>query len=273
VYFGGRGFPSGQRGGTQDPVAKASEGSNPSPRTFRPSPNNGLQTHENLSIQSLESSSNLSLEHFIEYLRDQDYRESTIRTKVKLVRFLRKRVNLWDQDSVKVFIRGHHWHGKRKNNASYAYRNWCLWKGFDYVVEKAMEEDSPLPYIPTETEKDQLIATHNSKYACLLQLLKESAFRIGEAMRLTPDDIDMTRQVITLNKPEKNSRLRQFRMSDRLTAMIKPLIRKTTLNERIWNLKYESLHRTYSGRRKALSKKLGNPKIVKITLRARKTSK
>ena len=30
----GRGFPSGQRGGTQDPVAQASEGSNPSPRTF-----------------------------------------------------------------------------------------------------------------------------------------------------------------------------------------------------------------------------------------------
>ena len=31
---GARGFPSGQRGGTQDPVAQASEGSNPSPRTF-----------------------------------------------------------------------------------------------------------------------------------------------------------------------------------------------------------------------------------------------
>ena len=29
---GGRGFPSGQRGGTQDPVVQASEGSNPSPR-------------------------------------------------------------------------------------------------------------------------------------------------------------------------------------------------------------------------------------------------
>ena len=30
----GRGFPSGQRGGTQDPVVQASEGSNPSLRTF-----------------------------------------------------------------------------------------------------------------------------------------------------------------------------------------------------------------------------------------------
>ncbi len=29
-----RGFPRGQRGGAQDPIAKAFEGSNPSPRTF-----------------------------------------------------------------------------------------------------------------------------------------------------------------------------------------------------------------------------------------------
>ena len=37
MLLGGRGFPSGQRGGTQDPVAQASEGSNPSPRTYDPS--------------------------------------------------------------------------------------------------------------------------------------------------------------------------------------------------------------------------------------------
>jgi len=125
-------------------------------------------------------------------------------------------------------------------------------------VEKAREEDSPLPYIPTETEIDQLIATHNSKYACFLQLLKESAFRVGEAMRLTPNDVDLNRQVVTLNKPEKNSRPRQFRMSDRLTAMIEPHIRKKNPNGRIWNITYESLNRTYRGRRKARAGEFNN---------------
>ena len=176
-------------------------------------------------------------------------------------------MNLWDQESVKSFIRRYSWHGKRKNNASYAYRNWCLWEGFDYEVEKAREEDSPLPYIPTETEIDQLIAAHNPKYACFLQVLKESAFRVGEAMRLTPTDVDLTRQVVTLNQPEKNSRPRQFRMSDRLTAMLKPLITKTKLNERIWSLDYESMHRTYRGKRRALARKLGNPNISRITFK------
>ena len=280
MLLGGRGFPSGQRGGTQDPVAQASEGSNPSPRISRPSPGilgekpqtlirgtegnkGGLQTLGTLSFQDLES----SLEPFTEYLRDQGYRESTIRTKVKLISFLRKRVNLWDQEAVKKYIRNYDWHGKRKNNASYAYRNWCQSKGFDYVVEKAREPDSPLPYIPTETEIDQLIATHNSKYACFLQMLKESAFRVGEAMRLTPNDVDLNRQIVTLNKPEKKSRPRQFRMSDRLSAMIQPIIGKTGLNERIWNEQYESLNRTYRSKRKVLSEKLGNPNILKITFK------
>ena len=74
----------------------------------------GLQTLGSLSIQSLES----SLDSFIEYLKDQGYRESTIRTKVKLISFLRKRVNLWDQKAVKKYIHNYDWHGKRKNNAS-----------------------------------------------------------------------------------------------------------------------------------------------------------
>jgi integrase len=186
---------------------------------------------------------------------------------MKLVWLLHKRVNLWNQEAVKKFIRKYDWHGKRKNNASYAYRNWCHWKGFDYEVEKAREADSPLPYIPTETELDQLIAGCNRKYACFLQLLKESAFRVGEAMSLTPNDFNIDRQICTLNKPEKYSRPRQFKMSNKLTTMITSFIRRTNRNERIWNLSYESMHRTFRNRRKSLAEKLGNPNLLNITFK------
>jgi hypothetical protein len=57
---------------------------------------------------------------FDEYLRDRELAESTLKTKVKLIRFLEKRLNLWDSDLVKQFIKQHAWGGKRKNNASYA---------------------------------------------------------------------------------------------------------------------------------------------------------
>jgi len=60
--------------------------------------------------------------------------------------------------------------------------NWCHWRGFYYKVEKAKEADSPLNYLQTEIKLDQLISGCNRKYACFLQLLKESAFLVGEAM-------------------------------------------------------------------------------------------
>jgi integrase len=159
-----------------------------------------------------------SLDGYQEYLRDRGLRDSTIETKTKLIHILRKRVgSLWDSDKVGQHIRRAQWDGRRKNNASYAYRDWCRWKGFEYEFERVREPDPPLPYIPIERELDQLIAGCNHKYATFLQLLKESAFRPGEAMRLTPIDIDLERRLVTLNKPEKNSRPRQFKMSERRT--------------------------------------------------------
>jgi len=68
---------------------------------------------------------------------------------------MKKRVNLWDSDAVREFIKTYNWSGKRKNNASYAYADWCAWKGFSYEYDKFREEESPLPYIPTENELDQ----------------------------------------------------------------------------------------------------------------------
>jgi hypothetical protein len=81
VSLMGRGFPSGQRGGTQDPLAQAFEGSNPSPRTKDEPP---------------------KLEGFIDYLHSKQYQISTIETKWKLINILSRRVhNLWDPDSVR----------------------------------------------------------------------------------------------------------------------------------------------------------------------------
>jgi len=48
------------------------------------------------------------LEPFRQYLREQNYRDSTIRTKSKLISFLLKRVNLWDQEQVRARITQSH---------------------------------------------------------------------------------------------------------------------------------------------------------------------
>jgi len=189
-------------------------------------------------------------------------------TKTKLIRILRKRVGgLWDSDKVGQHIRRAQWDGRRKNNASYAYRDWCRWKGFDYEFERVREPDAPLPYIPTERELDHLIAGMSHKYATFLQLLKESAFRPGEAMSLTPRDVDLERRLATLNTPSKNSRPRQFKMSERLAHMMSEMIVSAPRNQRIWNTKYECLHRTFSNRRRLLAEKLKNSNLLRISFK------
>ena len=208
-----------------------------------------------------------NLEGFREFLASKGLRDSTIRSKCKILRMLSKRVNLWDSEAVEKFIRDSEWVGKRKNTVSYAYKDWCGWKGFSYEFKQYEEEDQRLPYIPTERELDQLIAGFNNKYTCFLQLLKEFAFRPIEAVSLTPNDIDLEKRVVTLNTPAKRSKPRQFRMSRRLEAMIAPLIHKTKPNDKIWNLSSKSMSRTFCNRRRAITEKLGSPKLMKISFK------
>jgi integrase len=149
---------------------------------------------------------------------------------------------------------------------SYAYRDWCRWKGFDYDVQKFKEEQHKLPYIPTENELDQLIAGFSPKYAAFLQLLKETGFRSIEARRLTPRDVDLVRGIVTLNNPAKGSRPRQFKLSTKLQVMLAPFVKKLKPNETIWSAKANSVRSRFSRTRNRIAKKLGNPRLTRITL-------
>jgi integrase len=146
----------------------------------------------------------------------------------------------------------------------YAYKDWCVWKGFNYEPEWFEEKEAELPYIPSERELDQLIAGVNPKYSAFLQLLKESGFRPSEARSLTTDDIDLERRTITLNKPAKRSNPRQFRMSIRLAAMLHPLLKP---GGQIWTLAVDDMSCTLINRRRALAQKLGNPNLLRITFK------
>lgn len=87
-------------------------------------------------------------------------------------------------------------------------------------------EEQKLLYIPAEKEVDQVVAVFGSKYASMLQLMKESAFGPTEVFRLTPKDFNLETQIVTLNDPAKKSEPRKVKMSNKLTAMIRPLIEK-----------------------------------------------
>jgi len=206
-------------------------------------------------------------EGFKEYLNGKRLEESTIEAKLKLVKHLNIKFNLWDSDLIREYIYNAEWGGRRKNNAGYAYMDWCRWKGFDFAFERFREETQSLPYIPLEKEIDQLIAGFGPKYSCLLQLTKESGFRLAETLRLTVTDIDFERNTVTLNSPAKNSNPRQFRMSSALISMMKRIVAERGLSERIWDAKPNSIRCTFIQKRTYLANKLGNPRLRKISIK------
>ena len=65
-----------------------------------------------------------------------------------------------------------------------------------------------------------MIASCGKKLSILLQLLKETAMRIGEATRLDWDDVDFEQRTVTLNNPEKHGNPRMFSISEKLIAMM-----------------------------------------------------
>jgi integrase len=179
---------------------------------------------------------------------------------------LRRRVNIWDIDSVRRFIAGSSLGNNYKGLMEFTYFDFCQFNGFNYKPTKYPKEQK-IPYVPLEKDIDELIVGFKgSKYMPLIQLLKESGFRPEEAFRLTSDDFDLETKIVTLNKPAKHSLPRQFKMSDRLVAMITPLIRKTQSKDRIWCGTSEHIKNSYRIIRNRIAVELGNPRLKKVTL-------
>jgi integrase len=179
--------------------------------------------------------------------------------------------NLTDAESVKETIAkatclklqaGKPWSDARRHIAVAAYTLFLKMHGqkwdppLCHVTRK-------LPFIPTEQELDALIAGCGRKTAAFLQLLKETAMRAGEAIRLCWTDIDFERRIITLNTPEKHGNPRMFKVSSKLTDMLATLPK---INEKVFaGTTMSSLKTSFYNSRKLLARKLQNPRLSRIT--------
>jgi integrase len=99
--------------------------------------------------------------------------------------------------------------------------------------------------------------------AALLQLLKETGMRIGEALRMKWTDIDFKNGTITLNAPEKYGRPRMFKVSSTLISMLNALQRRDDLvfggqNPRNYT-------RIFTKYRNRMAFKLQNPRLKQIS--------
>lgn len=199
---------------------------------------------------------------FAWWMKKEGYSESTIveRTR-RLKRLWKLGANLLDPESVKeVVAKQEGWLNSTKITFVDAYGTFLrsIGKTWNPPIYKEVRS---LPFIPKESELDQLISSCGPKTATFLQLLKETAARAGEAFRLEWINVDIERRTITV-RPEKNSNPRIFKVSSKLVGMINALPRKS---ERIFgDIRLSSIRVTFCNSRLKAAKKLQNPRLLKI---------
>jgi len=173
-------------------------GSNPTPRTLSSTPCSGVRH-----IQEIEPHVLSEILQPAFWMRKTGYRNSTVQTCVRALKALARRTNLLDTESVKSYLANAKLSENRKTklledvSRFYAY----LKIPFNRPRYKRIET---MPFIPLESEIDQLIAGVGQKSAAFLQCIKETAARPGEAWSIKWTDIDSERSCITI-RPEKNS--------------------------------------------------------------------
>jgi integrase len=191
----------------------------------------------------------------------QGFSNATIEGRVKLLkRMMRLGANFSNEDSIKEIIATQKWSVSRKVNAVDAYDSLLKMQGKTWTppIYKRVRK---LPFIPTESEIDQLIAGTSKRISTYLQLLKETGMRCGEASQLKWTDLDFESRAVRVT-PEKGSNPRILPLSNKLIEMLNALKKDAVT---VFGVSSELMRRNFSKQRKPLASKLKNPRIQQIT--------
>ena len=200
-------------------------------------------------------------------MKKNGYRESTITGRVKLLRSLARRVDLFDPEGVKGIIALLNVSEGRKEMLSYGYLGFCRQFNLPFTPLRYQRIEQ-LPFIPLESEIDQLIAAMGKRWATYLQMLKETGVRPGEAWRLEWTDLDLNNHTLTINHPEKDSNPRKFtKLSGKLVAMLQRVRRPGKYVFHADNVSKNSF--AYFGRlffleRKRVAGETGNERLLRV---------
>jgi integrase len=178
----------------------------------------------------------------------------------KLRRLVNWGVDLSDPEDIKEFLaKRKRWTNTTKQHYAVACDGFLKFLKIPWEQPKYQIEEE-IPFIPTEQEIDDLIAGSGKRLAVFLQLLKETAMRTGEAMKLKWTDIDFERRNVRI-KPSKGGFPRILPISPRLVEMLKNLPKKS---EKVFPNRQDSMRSNFCHQRKIMARKLGNPRLVKI---------
>jgi integrase len=195
------------------------------------------------------------------WMLKEAFSKSTIKTKSKLMqRFMKLGADIFNPESVKEVIAKMQLSTARKCIAVDAYTCFLKFQGKTWNPP-IYNRIRKLPFIPTESEADQLIGGCNKRMATFLQLLKETGIRCGEACQLQWIDLDLIDGAIIVT-PEKGSNSRKLKISNKLIAMINELPK---ISNTVFATNTDALRKSFQKQRKLIAYKLKNPRLQQIS--------
>jgi integrase len=194
-------------------------------------------------------------------LKKRGLSDSTIEARTYRLKVLMKRgADLYNPDSVETILATSQWTQANKRFFVMAYQSFCKTMNIYWIPVKTKWE-AKQPFIPLETEIDQLIAGCGRKTATFLQTLKETGARSGEVSRLKWTDINTENSTIAINDPEKNSLSRTLKVSSKLISMLNALPKD---NDHVFCKRVGSIQGVFARQRNKLSRTLQNPRLKQI---------
>ena len=197
---------------------------------------------------------------FLWKMKINNYSEDTIERYGRTLETLKRGADLKNPENVKEVTSRQSWSEGTKANTVNAIQ--LFYKYHEIKAEfPNYKREEKIPFIPTESEIDQLISATKHQLATFLQVLKETGARCGEALNLKWTDYNT--ETATLNiTPEKGSNPRALKISNKLQTMLSTLPR--TSNKIFTYREKKSLRRTFERARKRVAKNTGNPRILQI---------
>ena len=200
------------------------------------------------------------------WMRKEGYSETTIERYVRLLKELGKRSDLRDPESVKVGLTRTGWADGTKEMACGAYVIYAKQHGFIFVPPRYRRIEK-LPFIPLDSEVEQLKGAMGLRYSAFLSLLKDSAARPLEAWNLKWKDIDFANSTLTIT-PLKHSKPRRLKLSSRTVNQLSQLTRNHDWVFGDGTLRtYQHFLRNFELTRKDAAERLGNPRLRAISFR------
>jgi integrase len=164
-------------------------------------------------------------------LQKEGYRPSTIRGAIKNLKAIARHCNILKPESVKGYISRAPYSENNKDKVIGDIARFYKSLKIEWYRPLSRRVET-LPFIPQESEIDQLIGGLGPKLSVFTRVVKETGARPCEIYQLKWTDVDS--EAVTINiKPEKGSRPRKPRISNNAMAGIMALRR----SPKVWGQK------------------------------------